>query len=400
MEVEDEKYVNRYIRIKPRKVAKETERRIRSDIKIYQKFIGKPLAQLIEEYKLEQISYINEKNQIIEPDINMTRLADDLNEFIETQLEELKPQTIQIRELNIRTFLSTMGVKELPRKHSYNIETRIGVLSKEKIQRALHLCKNLNYEFIIKWLSSTGMRIYDFCELNIEHFIIAAGFQNIQDLLTNTNISNRIGYIEYKPHKTRNSSKIVCKVGITPEAIEAGVHYLRKRNMEVPLTLDQPLSVNKFYNRWNSQGLSHIAGNLNKKLYYEEKSVLDLKKEKGEIGEIGYQKGLENIIKFHMHGLRKYFITTVGNHCGSIRVAMIMEGHVSPIATDKNYMVVDKEVVQQQYFNLIPYLSFQDTEVHDISSKEMEKFKVMQNELEDMKSKLQKRFNSGNKEKV
>jgi hypothetical protein len=101
-----------------------------------------------------------------------------------------------------------------------------------------------------------------------------------------------------------------------------------------------------------------------------------------------------------MHGLRRYFITTVGNHCGSIRVAMIMEGHVSPIATDKNYMVVDKEVVQQQYFNLIPYLSFQDTEVHDISSKEMEKFKVMQNELEDMKSKLQKRFNSGNKEKV
>ena len=72
---------------------------------------------------------------------------------------------------------------------------------------------------------------------------------------------------------------------------------------------------------------------------------------------------MEKIPKFHAHGLRKFFISTIAKNCGNLRICAIMEGHTPPIKTDSSYVDIDVQEIKEAYMAAIPDLSLENVDV-------------------------------------
>ena len=70
-------------------LAPKTKKRYVSHLKNYCNFLGYSVQEFIEEANQEQISYINDKNQIISPDVEQTNLKFYLDSFQEHSLKNM-----------------------------------------------------------------------------------------------------------------------------------------------------------------------------------------------------------------------------------------------------------------------------------------------------------------------
>lgn len=366
-------------------LAPKTKKRYVSHLKNYCNFLGYSVQEFIEEANQEQISYINENNQIITPDVEQTNLKFYLDSFQEHALKSMSPSSVGSSISCIRAVYSSLGHNiQLPKKKPISIPVSSNSrLTHEKIQKALKLC-NKKYVALIVLLASTGMRVGDALLLTIRDWLHAINQKNLQEALQND--ENLIGYFEFYPNKTKKSN-ILCQTFNTPESNEYIKEYLKERMSEgdeltedsslFKLSVDSQSTVNKYF------------ALRNQKLYDEEVNELEREKEAGLLTETEFEEKKNNISKFHPHALRKYFITMVGNYCENLKVAARFAGHTLPEATDQNYIRFQKEELLHHYLKVIKYLSFdEEVKITEITSEDIREFNEMKQKIIEKDSEL------------
>lgn len=362
-----------------------TKKRYISHIKNYCNFLGYSVQEFIEEANQEQISYINENNQIITPDVEQTNLKFYLDSFQEYCLQNMSASTVESGISTVRAVYTSLGHNlQLPkRKHVSVPISSNSRLTREKIQKVLKLC-NKKYVALIVLMASTGMRISDAIKLTIMDWLHAINQKNLQEALQNE--ESVIGYFEFYPMKTKKSN-ILCQTFNTPESNEYIKEYLKERIFKgkeltedsqlFEFNINSPATVNKYF------------ALRNQKLYDEEVNELKREKEAGLLTETEFEEKKNNISKFHPHGLRKYFITMVGNYCENLKVAARFAGHTLPEATDQNYIRFQKEELLHHYLKVIKYLSFdEEVKITEITSEDIREFNEMKQKIIDKDSEL------------
>lgn len=346
--------------------------------------MGYSVQEFIEEANQEQISYINEKNQIISPDVEQTNLKFYLDSFQEYSLQKLSASTVESTMSSVRAVYTTLGHNlQLPkRKHVHMPVSSNSRLSREKIQKSLRLC-NKKYSALIVFLASTGMRIGDAVRLTIKDWLHSINQKNLQEAL---NDENSIGYFEFYPNKTKKNN-ILCQTFNTPESNAYIKDYLKERISKKEVLTDDSLLFK--FNSNSTATINKYFDSRNQKLYNGEVNELQTKKDAGLLTETEFEEKKNNISKFHPHGLRKYFITMVGNYCENLKVAARFAGHTLPEATDQNYIRFQKEELLHHYLKVIKYLSFdEEIKVTEITSEDIKEFNDMKQKLIERDSEL------------
>lgn len=327
---------------------------------------NKTLQTLLQEAKEDQTPYLNNRNQIIMPDIDSSRLSEQVTHFIETQKQQKnQPQTINDKLSKIKSFFK-FNKLEFPNFKLQTEKQTVKILSKEQIGEIL---KNMSTKqrAMYGFLLATGMRISDMVKLTIEDFMEAIGVDDIKYLI-HTEVNN-VGYWEFVPQKTRNSSGVTCMTCSTPEANNNIISYLRKRNRKTKLALDQPLFMTNRGNAYDAQIFSTLSYRESQRIKKDMIKGYERDLEDGKISKRKYDELVEKTPKFHPHGLRKYFISVLANQRVPSRISAVMEGHVPPIATDDHYVKISKEAVIEEYTKIVPYLSFENVEVRTLDVK-------------------------------
>lgn len=167
--------------------SEHTVKKYVSNLKKYCNFTGLTPTELIKEAKNEQVSYLNEKNQIIEPDIEESKLAERLFNFhCYEKRRGMKPSSLRTTMTTIRAFYNANKVKELPDpiEIDEDVETTLNVMKHEKVKRAVDGA-DLKNQALFTFMASTGMRSGDVRRLTIHDFMSALDFEELDDLLNN-----------------------------------------------------------------------------------------------------------------------------------------------------------------------------------------------------------------------
>ena len=134
------------------------------------------------------------------------------------------------------------------------------------------------------------------------------------------------------------------------------------------------------------QGIKTSYWRYNKRLYKHYYDTFSQELNAGLISKETFDSKISFIPRFHAHGLRKWFISTVRENCSNLSVCVQMEGHAFPVGTDRSYVKLNPEVIKEEYFKLIPFLSFnRDVEVQVLTSEKI-------NEYEQEISKIKKEY--------
>lgn len=245
---------------------------------------------------------------------------------------------------------------------------------------------------LIKFLQSSGMRISDALSLSIGDFMEATrdyhNFIDVNEFIDNAP-ADMVGTWYFHPQKTMKF-QVPCLTFNDPETSNLILQHLRKiKNEYIPYAkkkYDYEKVISKNDALFGSQKSKYIeplhpnpTGTQfwvkNKKL--REWRILKIKEaiKNGEIAPEDYDKEVAKIPRFHAHACRKYFETTIAKNCGNLRICTLMEGHVSPIATDSSYIKQDIENVKEYYMAAIDDFSLEKTKVKVYTSevrKEME----------------------------
>lgn len=366
-------------------LAPRTKKRYVNHLKNYCNFLGYSVHEFIEEANQEQISYINDKNQIISPDVEQTNLKFYLDSFQEHSLQSMSASTVETAISAVRAVYSSLGHNlQLPKRKHISIPVSPNSrLTHRKIQKALRLC-NKKYVALVVLMASTGMRIGDAIRLTITDWLHAINQNNLHEALQND--ESIIGYFEFYPMKTKKSN-ILCQTFNTPESNEYIKEYLKERIAKEEI-LTEESSLFKF-NITSHSTINKYFDVRNQKLYDEEVNELKREKEAGLLTEAEFEEKKNNISKFHPHALRKYFITMVGNYCENLKVAARFAGHTLPEATDQNYIRFQKEELLHHYLKVIKYLSFdEEVKITEITSEDIREFNEMKQKIIDKDSEL------------
>lgn len=334
-------------------------------------FTEKTLTELLNLFELEQNSKI-ENNIIITPNINrsvMNNYLYDFRDFLKTEKKN-KNTSINFKINTIKSIFKFFGLQIPKIDDLIDDSEEWSLLTIKDIKEVLDNTSK-DTGTLIKFLAVTGLRITDVCNLKIKDFIIATNeyheYTELDDFL-NYAPDNMMGFWELIPQKTKDY-KIEVITGTTPEVNNELLFMLRKRKKflekkGVKLTKNNYL----FTSRQNPAGIeprkqknvSQVFLGLKKRFIENKTKALKLKLKDGLISEETYDDEIVNIPKFHAHGLRKFFISTLANNSSNLRINLLMEGHKSNIKTDKNYIKLDKELIKETYINLIPFMTFDD----------------------------------------
>lgn len=250
-------------------------------------------------------------------------------------------------------------------------------ISKQEIKYILSI-SNLKHRALILMMATTGMRRTDLSSLNVIDFFDATkdyhNFNNITDFI-NSAPDNMIGFFSFKPHKTRKFD-IECKVCCTPETSNAILLMLRERQKKYHkkgLTIEprDPLFSTDFgykKGRLKQDSMSVILRRKQEKMVKERNRLLKIEYDAGKFDDYEYEKKLKEIPKITPHALRKFFISTVAENVGNLRVSALMEGHAPPMNLDVNYVQINDELIKDEYMKLIPALSFEKVKVDLLTS--------------------------------
>ena len=378
-------------------LSKDTKNVYANTLKIFCDTNQKPYHQIVEEIKEEQYDRIDEENHRI---IRYNPDTGKIQQYIENYLNHFKnngnkPNSIKNRQNHLRTVLRKSDlILPKPQKINYPY-TRKTILGKKDIQSILQT-SNIHHKALISFLATTGLRIHDALnQLTIEKFIEATSehhhYYDVDEFI-NYAPHDITPYWVFTPYKTRKLG-LECKVCNTPET----THYLlqslqeRQRILESKgdtVELEDPLFVSRetsYKKPLNRTSVSALFWHKNKIFKQNKKEQLQKQLEEQKITYKQYKDNISNIPKFHPHGLRHFFITTIRNYTTNHDISLIMEGHASPYKMDKHYIGSNEElfsdkVIQDTYEQIIPYLTF-NQEIDPVEYQELLLQKKVNEEL-------------------
>ena len=314
----------------------------------------------------------------------------------------------------VRTFLKHYGVKLSKWRPLEDDKADWNCLTKEDFIFVMK-DSSLPHQALITFMLSTGIRIGDCLTFTIRDFMEATSdfhdFTDVNEFIDNAP-DDMIGYWDFLPKKTKRY-KIRC---ITLNSAESSNYILqnlrRIKNQYLPrkskrikkelkISKDDALfgSQHEMYKRpMTVKGITDQFTLKSHKLHAWRVSQIKNLIAEGKFSEEDFEELEKGIPRFHAHGCRKYFQTTVSNHCGNLRLCALMEGHKMPLNNDPSYIDVKitKEYIKDVYKeNLHDHLILENVETRIITSKEGEE---LRKETEEFKEKVDELIKD-NKEK-
>lgn len=300
-----------------------------------------------------------------------------------------KNSTINREIGDIKAFLRGAGVI-LPKIENLEDDTDDwNLLTKEDFNFILQ-DMNIVHAGLLNFLSSSGMRISDALSQSIGDFMDATSeyhdFVDVEEFIDNAP-DDMIGQWDFEPQKTKKHH-IKCITFNSTHTSNLILQNLRRiKNQYLPdknkkdgtnikiskhdalfgsrLTkYKEPIRAKTVADQWYKK---------NKKFKEWKINQIEQKIKNGELSAEDYDKAIEEIPKFHAHGCRKFFISTVAEHCGNIRVSALLEGHSGGLKTDKSYVKKSAKEIKDIYVNDIhDALCLSKVETRIVSNKETE----------------------------
>lgn len=384
-----------------------TKNNYQRGIKLLCEVNNKPFYQIIKEIRSEQNDKI-ENNMIIryDPDFGVVYkyLMSVINELLERGNSNV---TINNYINNIKVVLSTLKI-ELPKLPDFPDDTKEWyLLTKQDIGYALNE-SNLVHKALITFLACTGFRIRDAVNLTVGDFMESTreyhDCDNVYEFLDNAP-EGMIGFWSFYPNKTKKH-KTICKVCNTPECSDLLMLLLRTRvkyyfdrtirgNSLLKIEKSDALFGNRkgyFKDHLKPHSISHVFAMKNKKIQMERERNLKKLLNAGELKQREYDDLIRNAPRFHAHGLRKYFISTLAKNCSDLRLCAAMEGHIPPLKHDLSYNKITNEEIKEAYFKAIPDLSFEEVKVKFLVSEEKRKLEEEYDKMKKEKELAEKRY--------
>lgn len=334
-----------------------------------------------------------------------------INTFIHYCKEtKVKTNTTSSYLVLVLAFLTFYGVK-LPRLEKIKREpTEWNLLLKEDINFIMN-DSTLAHQSLISDLKDTGMRISDALKRTIGDFMKATSeyhdYIDVGEFIDNAP-QDMIATWEFIPQKTKRFN-IKCVTFSSPETCNLILQNLRKikneflprinnqKSLNLKLTKDDALfaSRNSYYKGFLSQhSVSDIFYKKNKKLRNHHIALIEEAINEGKLAEEDKEEEISKIPKFHAHGCRKFFISTISKNCSDLRLCALLEGHTPPIPTDPSYVKHDIQEVKDAYMAAIPDLSLENTDVKvytsDVRRETEAKIKALEKENEALKAEKDK----------
>ena len=358
-------------------------------------------------------------NTIIEKTItefDVNRPEAYINIYINTFIDHCKETGIKDNSINnyltqISAVLIFYGVK-LPNIEKFKRQTpKWNLLQKEDFKFIIQ-DSILSHAALIKHLESTGMRLKDALNITLGEYMTATSdYHNCTDIndFIDTAPQDMIATWDFIPEKTKKYN-IPCLTFSDQETNNLILQNLRKikdeylprlnkeKNLNLKVTKDDALFSSRKSNYKGHllpRGVSDMFYKKNKKLKEHHIKLIKEAIDNGELAPEDFEKEVNKIPKFHAHGCRKYFISTISKNCGDLRLCALMEGHTTPLATDAAYVKHDVKDVKEAYMMAIPDLSLENTETKVYTSevrREMEtKINYLDKENETLKEKYNKK---------
>ena len=374
------------------------------------------LTQLINECKMQQnkviekITHIETKNNeeiiektIIKYDVNGpdSKLKKYLDKFVERCQQENKNTTINNYVATIKIFLKYQDIEFPKWKPLTDDAEKWHLLTKEDFNYIISDLI-LTHAALTEFLLSSGMRIRDATSLTIRDFMQATqeyhNYVDVEEFIDNAP-QDMIGSWYFHPHKTQRMG-IECQTFNSPGASNRILQLLRKlkdeyypeKNKQTGLNLtiskDQPLFGSRlscYKKKIPPKSLADTFWKKNKKLRAWRIAKIKQQIEDGKLSIEDYEKEVKKIPKFHAHACRKYFETMISRNCGDLRICTLLEGHVSPVATDSSYIKQDVDIVKEAYMVAIPDLSLENIETKVYTS---EVRREMENKISELEKEL------------
>lgn len=279
------------------------------------------------------------------------------------------------------------------------------VLQKEDIRYVLDNC-TLAQQSLAIFLLSTGMRLSDALALDIGTYMKATSdfhdFVEVDDFIDNAP-EKMMGYFRFEPIKTqRNHTECATFNSYESNAfILANLRRIKnsyipakkKKGIEIKLTKKDSLfgsPRHQFKKAAKRKGISSTFLLKNKGLEKMKIAEIDQKIANGELSQEDREEAISKLPKFHIHALRKYFITNIDEHCGSIRVAALLEGHTPPMKNDSSYNDISKDRVLKEYMNAIESLTIYDRNLDKLNE---EKNKTLEKEVSHLQKQVEELTN-------
>ena len=390
--VNDDAIFKDYVQ-KKKNLSEHSIRAYRNSLNKLCKATEETLQNIVNICKKEQRPRIEEDNSItiFSPNDFDSSINIYLGQFVEyCEAEGNKNTTINDNMRAIRTFFNFYEVK-LPNWKPLDDDSEDWyLLNKEDIRFVLN-DSTIVHSAIITFLLSTGMREEDACSLTVGDFMEATSsyhdYVDVEEFIDNAP-NDMKGYWSFKPQKTQRY-KIECKTFNSPESSNYILQSLRKiKNEYIPyknkkdglnlkITKKSALfgSRNGFYlDSLTPQSVTDAFTRKNLKLREWNISQIDLKIKNKDISEEDREENIKKIPKFHPHGLRKYFCTTIHKY-GDVRTCLVLEGHRSKVTTDKSYVKISKDDVEKVYNKALADLSIAPTEAKIITDSEAEELR-------------------------
>lgn len=420
--VKDDAIFKDYVQ-KKKNLSEHSIRAYRNSLNKLCKATEETLYNMVEICKKEQKPRIEEDNSItiFSPNDFDSSINIYLSQFSEyCEAEGNKNTTINDNMRAIRTFFNFYEIKLPTWKPLEDDSEDWYLLTKDDIRFVLN-DSTILHSALITFLLSTGMREEDACSLTIGDFMDATSkyhnYVDVEDFVDNAP-NDMKGYWNFEPQKTQRY-KIECKTFNSPESSNYILQSLRKiKNEYIPyknkkdglkLKISKKSALfgsrNSYYlNSLTPKAVTDTFHRKNAKLHEWNISQIDQKIKNKEISEEDREENIKKIPKFHPHGLRKYFCTTVHKY-GEIRTCLVLEGHRSKISTDKFYVKITKNDVERVYNKALADLSIAPVEAKIITDSEAEELreevKSLNKKIEEkdekivtLESKLQKRDNN------
>lgn len=382
------------------------------------KAVNQPLSEIIKNCKEQQEKVIekttsntidNEGNTIIEKSIikfDVNNPDSYINMYLNTHInycisKKNSTTTINHDLAHLSSFLKYYNI-ELPKMEKYRRnESEWNLLTKEDFNFIIN-DSTIAHASLIHHLIKSGMRITDALNLTITDFMEATSeyhnYIDVDDFIDNAP-QDMIATYDFYPEKTKKF-KIRCITFTDPETNNLILQNLRRIKNEALPKLNKKLGADlklskhdalfaskkaQYKGKLSQHSVSDIFYKKNLKLHDHHIALIDEKIQKGELSAEDRQKEIDKIPKFHAHGCRKYFISTINKNVGNLRLCTLMEGHKSPVYTDSSYVKFDVQDVKEAYLAAIPDLSLENTETKVYTS---ETRREMENKISELEKEL------------
>ena len=347
-----------------------------------------------------------EGNQIIEKKISSFDINNPESSLIKQYFDKYiqychaennSNNTIFVDLNHIKTFLKFYGVK-YPQTNYKRSNSKWNILEKEDIKFIMD-DSTLTHKTLISTLKDTGLRLYDALQLTVDDFMTGTKeyheFIEVDDFIDNAP-KDMICTLEIIPHKTKRFN-LQCITFIGPETCNLILQNFRRikneyfpkikkeQDLDLKLSKTDALFGNKrqyYKGPLQVKSTSSIFGRKNKKLRNWRIAKIDDQIKEGQLSAEDRNKEIEKIPKFHAHGLRKFFQTTIARNCGNLRICTLLEGHTPPVKTDPSYIQIEVDEVKESYLLAMPDLSLENIETKVYTSEIRREMESKINNLE------------------